>query len=47
LVGCSTNAVAIRWHRSIKFLRGHLTDADAQVPPASLELPFNDLRQEL
>jgi RNA polymerase sigma factor (sigma-70 family) len=45
LLGCSTNAVAIRWHRSIKVLRDRLRDPDAEAPPASI--PFSELRQEL
>jgi len=46
LLGCSTNAVAIRWHRSVKFLRDHLRDTDAEALAESPEVPLNELRQE-
>jgi RNA polymerase sigma factor (sigma-70 family) len=40
LLGCTPNAVAIRWHRSVKFLRDHFDDAvadSAESPQVCLD----------
>jgi RNA polymerase sigma factor (sigma-70 family) len=44
VLGCSVNAVAIRWHRSIKFLRNQLGDGVAELSPGLPEVPLHDPR---
>ena len=44
MLGCSVNAVAIRWHRSIKRLRNKLGDGAAELSPGLPEVPVHDPR---
>lgn len=44
VLGCSINAVAIRWHRSIKSIRNQLDDGAAEPSPGPSEVPLHDPR---
>ena len=44
VLGCSANAVAIRWHRSIKCLRSQLGDGVGELPPGPQEVSLHDPR---
>ena len=44
VLDCSVNAVAIRWHRSIKCLRNQLGQGAAELSPGPAEVPLHDPR---